>query len=76
MGQSGQLSVLNVGDRLEKVEAPGQVWVVTQLLKPTDQPPHAVIVFETNHSETRMLATSILCDKRWYRRLLVTSQDA
>jgi hypothetical protein len=71
-----QQVALQVGDKLVKVDAPGQVWVVTQLLKPTDQQPHAVIVFETNHSETRMLAVSILCDKRWYRRLLVTSQGA
>jgi hypothetical protein len=42
------------------------------LVKPWGEPPHAVIVDDNNHNETRMLAQSVLCDTSRYRRL----QDA
>ncbi len=74
MRRSIQQIALQAGDRLEKVGMPGRVWVVDHLVNRTDQPPHAVIVYDTNHGETRMLAQSVLRDKRRYRRLLVTSR--
>lgn len=69
MLRSVQKVALQAGDRLEKVGPPGRVWVVEHLVKPTAQPPHAVIVADQNHNETRMLATSVLCDASRYRRL-------
>ena len=65
---------LQAGDRLEKVGMSGRVWVVEHLVRLTDQPPHAVIVYDTNQSETRMLAQSGLCDKSRYRRLPAASR--
>ncbi|MBL6953815.1 MAG: hypothetical protein ISR50_14340 [Alphaproteobacteria bacterium] len=64
-----QKVALQAGDRLEKVGMPGQVWVVEHLVKPTGQQPHAVIVYDKNDGETRMLAQSVLCDEARYRRL-------
>lgn len=60
---------LQTGDRLEKVGSPGSVWIVAHLVKPRHQPPHAVVVYEKNHDETRMLALSVLLDESRYRRL-------
>ena len=71
-----QRVALQAGDRLEKVVMPGRVWVVEHLVKPKDQPPHAVIIYDKNHGETRMLAESVLCDNRRFRRLQVPSRDA
>jgi len=62
-------ATLKSGDRLEKVGSPGSVWVVAHLIKPMHQLPHAVIVYDKNHRETRMLAQSVLCDESRYRRL-------
>ena len=64
-----QKVALQAGDRLEKVGLSGRVWVVEHLVRPTGQPPHAVIVFDKNHGETRMLAQSVLLDGARYRRL-------
>jgi hypothetical protein len=71
-----QKVALQAGDRLEKVGAPGQVWVVDHLAKPRDGQPHAVIVYDKNPGETRMLAQSVLLDESRYRRLRVPSRDA
>jgi hypothetical protein len=60
---------LRSGDRLEKVGSPGRVWVVAHLVTSADQQPHAVIAYENNNGETRMLAQSVLCDETRYRRL-------
>ncbi len=69
MRRAVQKVALQAGDRLEKVGVPGRVWVVEHLVKPRDEPPHAVIIFDNNHGETRMLAQSVLLDERRYRRL-------
>ena len=58
------------------VGVPGRVWVVEHLVKPRDEPLHAVIVADKNHNETRMLALSVLCDKRRYRRVQLLLRDA
>ena len=60
---------LQPGDRLEKVDFPGSVWFVERLVEPRYQQPHAVIVYEKNHSEKRLLALSVLLDESFYRRL-------
>ncbi len=75
MRRSIQQIALQAGDRLEKVGMPGHVWVVEHLVKPMDQQPHAVIVFDKNRGETRMLAQSVLCDTRRYRRLQLPLRD-
>ena len=62
-------AALQPGDRLEKIAFPGSVWFVERLVEPRDQPPHAVIVYEKDHSETRLLALSVLLDESHYRRL-------
>ena len=64
------------GDRLEKVGVPERVWMVVHLVKPREEPPHAVIIFDNNHGETRMLAQSVLLDERRYRRLDPPSQKS
>jgi hypothetical protein len=69
MRQPVQNVALQAGDRLEKVGPPGRVWVIEHLVKPMNQQPHAVIVADNNHGETRMLAQSVLCDTSKYRRL-------
>lgn len=71
MRQPIQKVALQAGDRLEKIGMPGHVWVVEHLVKPKDQPPHAVIMYDKNHRETRMLAQSVLCDGKRFRRLQV-----
>jgi hypothetical protein len=76
MGRPVQQVALQAGDRLEKVGAPGRVWIVEHLVRPAGQPPHAVIVADKNRNETRMLAQSVLCDKRRYRRIQVRLRDA
>ena len=53
MLQPVQKVVLQAGDRLEKVGAPGRVWVVEHLVRPTGEPPHAVIVYDKNLFFTR-----------------------
>lgn len=58
---------LQPGDRLEKVGFPGSVWFVERLVESQYQ--HAVIVYEKNHSEKRLLALSVLLDENFYRRL-------
>lgn len=62
-------AALQSGDRLVKVDAPDSVWVVAHLVVPAHQVPHAVVIYEKNHNETRMLAQSVLCDEARYRRL-------
>jgi len=62
-------AALQSGDRLVKVDAPDSVWVVAHIVESTNQAPHAVVVYEKNHNETRMLAQSVLCDEARYRRL-------
>lgn len=60
---------LEPGDRLEKADSPENLWIVEHLIKPLHLPPHAVVVYEKNHTESRMLAQSALLDKSRYRRL-------
>jgi hypothetical protein len=62
-------AALQSGDRFVKVDAPDSIWVVAHLVDSPNQAPHAVIIFEKNHNETRMLAQSVLCDDARYRRL-------
>jgi len=62
-----QKVALQAGDRLETVGAPERVWVVEHLVKPKDGQPHAVIVYDKNPGETRMLAQSVLLDTSRYR---------
>ena len=63
-------TTLQPGDRLEKVDFPGSVWFVERLVEPQHQPTHAVIVYEKNHSEKRLLALSVLLDESFYCRLV------
>jgi hypothetical protein len=62
-------ATLQPGDRLEKVDFPGSVWIVSRLIESRHQLPHAVIVYQRINSETRMLALSTLLDKNFFRRL-------
>ena len=62
-------ATLQPGDQLEKVDFPGSVWIVSRLVESRHQLPHAVIVYQKNRSETRMLALSTLLDKNYFRRL-------
>lgn len=75
MRRSVQKIALQAGERLEKIGRPGRVWVVEHLVKPMNQPPHAVIVADKNPNETRMLAQSVLCDESRYRRLRMPTRD-
>lgn len=69
MRRTLKYTALQSGDRLVKVGSPGSVWVVEHLVESVHQAPHAVVVYEKNHNETRMLAQSVLCDQARYRRL-------
>ena len=62
-------AALQPGDRLEKVGFPGSIWFVDRLVEIQHQPPHAVIVYEKDYSEKRLLALSVLLDESHYRRL-------
>ena len=61
-------SALLPGTRLEKVGPPGRVWVVTRLVDGMGLP-HAVVAYERNPDDTRLLAQSVLMDKTCYRKL-------
>ena len=76
MRRSDGKGSLQVGDRLQKVGMPGLTWIVEELLTPKNERPHAVIVFESDPGEKRMIALSILCDKNWYLQLPTPSREA
>ncbi|MBT7485515.1 MAG: hypothetical protein HN673_04035 [Rhodospirillales bacterium] len=69
MPRSVRKIALQAGDRLEKVGRPERIRVVEHLVKPMDQPHHAVILDDKHYGETRMFAQSVLCDTSRYRRL-------
>jgi len=69
MRRSFKNAALQSGDRLVKADAPGSIWIVAHLVESAHQVPHAVVVYEKNHNETRMLAQSVLCDQARYHRL-------
>ncbi|MBC8241662.1 MAG: hypothetical protein H8E30_14480 [Alphaproteobacteria bacterium] len=69
MRRLGKSAALQPGDRLEKVDFPGSIWIVARLIETRHQLPHAVVVYQKIRSETRMLAVSTLLNEGFYRRL-------
>ena len=63
-------SALQPGDRLEKVGSMGSVWIVDHIVETSTQLPHAVIAYEKDPEETRLLAVSVLLDDSRYRLVL------
>ena len=64
-----QNTSFQIGDRLEKTDMPGQIWIVLELVTPKNDLPHAVSAYDKNPGEKRMIALSVLRDKKWYRRV-------
>jgi hypothetical protein len=64
-----KMAALQPGDLLEKIDFPGSIWIVSRLIESRHQRPHAVIAYQRNSSETRMLAVSTLLDESFFRRL-------
>ena len=70
-----QNAPFQIGDRLEKIDMPGQIWIVLELVMPKNDLPHAVIAYDKDPGDKRMIALSVLRDEKWYRRLREPSPE-